>query len=96
MSSYCHYFRKSLKKLITNKQLNFYQLTSEVTIHRTHSTYVCVSGVRNIWFSENLARFVFLKHPFSDLPFCLITDEKWFHKIQEEKLALDDGRQLQV
>ena len=25
--------------------------------------------------SENLARFVFLKHPFWDLPFCLITDD---------------------
>ena len=28
-------------------------------------------------FSENLAWFVFLKHPFWDLPFCLITDEFW-------------------
>ena len=26
-------------------------------------------------FSENLACFVFLKHPFWDSPFCLITDE---------------------
>ena len=26
-------------------------------------------------FSENLACFVFLKHPFSNSPFCLITDE---------------------
>ena len=30
--------------------------------------------VRNICFSENLARFVFLKNPFWDSPFCLITD----------------------
>ena len=41
---------------------------------------VCVltcayQGVRNICFSENLACFVFLKHLFSDSPFCLITDE---------------------
>ena len=32
-------------------------------------------GVRNIRFSENLACFVFLKQPFLDLPFCLITDD---------------------
>ena len=31
--------------------------------------------VRNVRFSENLACFVFLKHPFWDLPFCFITDE---------------------
>ena len=30
--------------------------------------------VRNIRFSENLACFVFLKHPFSDSPISLITD----------------------
>ena len=30
--------------------------------------------VRNARFSENLACFVFLKHPFRDLPFYLITD----------------------
>ena len=32
-------------------------------------------GVRNVHFSENLACFVFLKHPFWDSPFCLITGE---------------------
>ena len=32
-------------------------------------------GVRNVFFPENLACSVFLKHPFWDLPFCLITDE---------------------
>ena len=32
-------------------------------------------GVRNICFSENLACFVFLKHPFWDSSFCLITDD---------------------
>ena len=32
-------------------------------------------GVRNVCFSENLACFVFLKHPFRDSPFCLITDD---------------------
>ena len=33
-------------------------------------------GVRNVRFSENLMCFVFLKHPFRDSPFCLITDER--------------------
>ena len=32
-------------------------------------------GVRNVRFSENLACFVFLKHPFWDSPFCFITVE---------------------
>ena len=32
-------------------------------------------GVRNVRFFENLAYFVFLKHPFWDSLFCLITDD---------------------
>ena len=32
-------------------------------------------GVRNFCFSENLACFDFLKHPFWGWPFCLITDD---------------------
>ena len=32
-------------------------------------------GVRNVRFLENLSCFIFLKHPFWDSPFCLITDE---------------------
>ena len=40
------------------------------------STRTCAyQGVRNACFSENLMGFVFLKHPFSDSPFCLITDK---------------------
>ena len=31
-------------------------------------------GARNLRFSENSTCFVFLKHPFWDSPFCLITD----------------------
>ena len=42
----------------------------------TH-TFVCVS-MSKIRFSENLAPFVFLKHPFWDLPFCLITRQGIF------------------
>ena len=32
-------------------------------------------GVRNVSFMENLTFFVFLKHPFLDSPFCLITED---------------------
>ena len=32
-------------------------------------------GVRNDRFSENLACFVFLKHPFWDSPYCLVTNK---------------------
>ena len=39
-------------------------------------TPTCVyQGIKNVCFSESLACFVFLKHPFLDSPFCLITDE---------------------
>ena len=31
--------------------------------------------LKNVRFSENLTCFLFLKHPFWDLPFCLITEE---------------------
>ena len=36
---------------------------------------ICVSGGKNIRFSVNFTCFVFLKHPFWDSPFCLITDD---------------------
>ena len=39
-------------------------------------THTCAyQGVRNVRFSKNLMCFVFLQHPFWDLPFRLITDE---------------------
>ena len=57
---------------------------SKSTIH--HFTNVRSSVIRqkgesqNGCFSENLTSFVFLKHPFWDLPFCLVTDEVWHFK----------------
>ena len=39
-------------------------------------TRICAyQRIINVRFSENLTCFVFLKHPFWDSPFCLITDE---------------------
>ena len=40
----------------------------------THA-YVNIPEVRNVRFSENLECFAFLKHPFWDSPFCLITHD---------------------
>ena len=49
---------------------------------KTNISYVCVSGGRNVLFSENLACFVFLEHPFWDSPVCLITDDtQLFHRL---------------
>ena len=42
---------------------------------KTKTSTCAYQGVRNIRFSENLACFVFLKHPFWYSPFCFITDE---------------------
>ena len=39
-------------------------------------------GVINIHFSESLASFVFLKHPFWDSPICLITVEKYYNSLE--------------
>ena len=36
---------------------------------------VRISGLEMFVFSENLTCFIFLKHPFWDSPFCLITDD---------------------
>ena len=43
---------------------------------RYNKAHTCASsGVRNVRFSENLTCFVFMKHPFWDSLFCLITDD---------------------
>ena len=36
-------------------------------------------GIRNVCFSEILACFAFLKHPFWDSPFCLVTDDNTYY-----------------
>ena len=47
---------------------------SEKRTFLTHCRTCAYQGVRNVCFSENLACFVFLKHPFWDSHVCLITD----------------------
>ena len=49
---------------------------SKLSIFSSWKTCTCAyQGVRNVRFSENLARFVFLKHPFWDSLFFVITEE---------------------
>ena len=46
------------------------------------SWYACTSayqGIRIVLFSENLACFIFLKHPFWDLSFCPVTEDIHCH-----------------
>ena len=48
-----------------------------------YAQHTFLQGVRKVRFSENLACFVFLKHPFWDSPFCFITNEllSEFHQV---------------
>ena len=64
-----------ISKKVNNTGELFYCLYSKGNAwSKVHQTGVCISGVRNVRFSENLACFVFLKHSFWDLPFCLIDE----------------------
>ena len=51
---------------------NFLKSISYSLICTRTSAY---QGVKNVCFSQNLACFIFLKHPFWDSPFYFITDE---------------------
>ena len=55
----------------------FHENKARQIFRKTNISY-SHQGVRNVRFSENLTCFVFLKHPFWDSPFCLITDEGYF------------------
>ena len=63
---------------------------SPYSVRMRENTEGAYQGVRNVRFSENLACFVFLKHPFWDLPFCLITDKLHFNV----KLSIFDNNVL--
>ena len=80
--------RKSLTKEISTKFIliktstrsfflrNFcYYILNSTILTLAYFTYACASGGKKCCFSENFTCFVFLKHPFWDSPFCLITDE---------------------
>ena len=78
----------NLKKEVTRKQSspNFPKIEHFLPSY-TH-TYVCVPGVRNIRFSENLVSFVFLLPPSWDSPFFPYYQRiKIFGKTQLESLV---------
>ena len=60
-------FQEKKARQIFRKTNIFYPLVSS-------RTRAC-QGLKKVGFPENLTCFVFLKHPFSNSPFCLITDE---------------------
>ena len=60
------------------KNAKFSEKRTFLTTWYAHVRTCAYLGVRNVRFSENLAWFVFLKHPFWHLPFCLITEEQLF------------------
>ena len=51
-----------------------YHIETNLLICSANQCACAYQGVRNVRFSENLAYFVFLKHPFWDSYFCPITD----------------------
>ena len=57
-----------------NKARQIFRKTN-ISYPLIHTRTCAYQGVRKVRFSENLACFVFLKHPFCDSPFCLITDD---------------------
>ena len=63
----------------------FQESKARQNFRKTNISYLLIrtctyayQGVRNVCFSEILACFAFLKHPFSNSPFCLIPDELRF------------------
>ena len=64
----------SKRVLQENKARQIFRKTNIFAPWYAHAR-VPYQGVKNVRFSENLACFVLLKHPFWDSPFCLITDD---------------------
>ena len=73
-----YYFVGNKTKEGISKRAIFFPKNKHILFFMRKRTYA-YQGVRNVRFSENLASFVFLEHPFWDSPFCLITDDLSFH-----------------
>ena len=58
-----------------NKARRIFRKTS-VSYPLIHARTCAYQGIRNVRFSENMTCFVFLKHQFWDLRFCLIIDDQ--------------------
>ena len=79
---------KSSSSVITQKgesQNGCYKKTKHAKLSgkQTFFTPWYAHGGKKIRFSKNLASFAFLKHPFWDSPFCLITDETGIKEMLE-------------
>ena len=81
-STETHNHKSSVIRQRVNLETGVSRKQSTHIFRKTNISYLIIrtctcpyQGVRNIHFSENLACFVFLKNPFWDLHFCLITDE---------------------
>ena len=73
----CSYFDTQSVFTCSKLTIETHKVWNKVNNKDTRMTPMACAyqGIRNVCFSENLAFFVFLKHPFWDSPFCLITDE---------------------
>ena len=70
------YFKKTKLAIFSEIRTFLTPWYADVRVRIRVRTCTCVyQGIRNVRFSENLACYVFLKHPSWDSPFCLITDE---------------------
>ena len=63
------------KRVFQENKANQIFRKTNVSLSLIRTRTCAYQGVRNVPFSENLLSFVFLKDPFWDSPFCLITDE---------------------
>ena len=64
----------SKQVLQENKTRRIFRKTS-ISYPLIRTRTCAFQAVRNVCFSENLACFVFLQHPFWDLPFCVVADD---------------------
>ena len=64
-----------------NKARQIFRKRTFLTPWYAHVRTCAYEDVRNVRFSKNLARFLFLKHPFWDSRFCLTTGEVKIVKI---------------
>ena len=72
--------RRISKRVFQENQARQIFRKTKISYHLIRTRTCAYQGVRNVRFSENLTWFIFLKYPFWDSPFCLVTDECLFSK----------------
>ena len=71
-------FQENKARQIFQKTNISYLLIRHISFPLIRTCMYAYQGVRHYRFSENLECFVFLKYPFWDSPFCLITEDDQF------------------